>query len=130
MFGFLNRGRKADAGEVTSYMGPTNGLADDSVKEPVAYSSQAAAALAAAAASQPAHQHSGPTPTGRAVQGSKITFNIDEAAAGEAAPELKVRAHLRTAVNMSSLSSCAHHQRSLYSMFRLPQSQCLRMNSS
>jgi hypothetical protein len=96
MFGFLGKG-KGKAGQ-------QNGPAAESTSEASStmFSSQAAAALAAAAAAGNVSVNAGPAPTGRRLQGTDITVDLDSLRPGEKVHELQVCALGRSAAHSSS----------------------------
>uniref|UniRef100_A0A383W407 Enhancer of mRNA-decapping protein 4 C-terminal domain-containing protein n=1 Tax=Tetradesmus obliquus TaxID=3088 RepID=A0A383W407_TETOB len=85
MFGFLGKG-KGKAGQQNGPPVQTTSATSSNM-----FSSQAAAALAAAAAAGNVPGSAGPAPTGRRLQGSDITVDLDALRPGEKVPELQVQ---------------------------------------
>jgi hypothetical protein len=91
MFGFLGKGK----GKAGQQNGPP--VETTSATRSNMFSSQAAAALAAAAAAGNVPGNAGPEPTGRRLQGTDITVDLDALRPGEKVPELLVRVLSRSA---------------------------------
>ncbi|WIA33243.1 hypothetical protein OEZ86_006385 [Tetradesmus obliquus] len=85
MFGFLGKG-KGKAGQQNGPPVQTTSATSSNM-----FSSQAAAALAASAAAGNVPGNAGPAPTGRRLQGSDITVDLDALRPGEKVPELQVQ---------------------------------------
>ncbi|WIA13096.1 hypothetical protein OEZ85_006696 [Tetradesmus obliquus] len=85
MFGFLGKG-KGKAGQQNGPPVQTTSATSSNM-----FSSQAAAALAAAAAAGNVPGNAGPAPTGRRLQGTDVTVDLDALRPGEKVPELQVQ---------------------------------------
>jgi hypothetical protein len=97
MFGFLGKGK----GKAGQQNGPP-AASTTSEASSTMFSSQAAAALAAAAAAGNVSVNAGPAPTGRRLQGTDITVDLDALRPGEKVHELQVCKHGRSAADSSS----------------------------
>jgi hypothetical protein len=98
MFGFLGKG-KGKAGQQNGPAVDNTSTASSSM-----FSSQAAAALAAAAAAGNVPGNAGPAPTGRRLQGTDITVDLDALRPEEKVSELPVCVQARSAKHAYSIS--------------------------
>lgn len=108
MFGFLGKG-KGKAGQQNGQPVQTTSATSSNM-----FSSQAAAALAAAAAAGNVPGNAGPAPTGRRLQGTDVTVDLDALRPGEKVPELQVCVQSRSAAHMRTAAVARWFQPMLF----------------